>query len=1552
MSFSELLTDARRDLIDTTLRNPLVNYSWEKTKRGVKMAATPLDIVPKLINDIIEDTSVLFTALNSPSIGKKSQLLIGTDLSPEGLQKRLTKLYRETRAFEEEQGFNVLHLACGFLEWYESDSSTHALLSPLLLLPFQLEPGEDNRLIGQYTQEEIEDNSSLRQRLQNDFKINLPTWTEIDQDESVKDKFSAYIQKIRTQIKKHSDCDRWTVHENRIVLDLFSFARLAMYQDLDPAHINESEVPILSTLLTPNGSFRATQGGDMPVDVDALPATALDNIMAADSSQTEAIKRALRGDHLVIQGPPGTGKSQTIANLIAALVRNGKKVLFVAEKMAALSVVKRRLDQAGLGQICLELHSHKTRPKDVLAELRRTLQHPPAQASQSLIEPVNTLLATRDQLRNYYQQLMQPIELTGVSPYQAIGELAKLTTTYPNFTFRLIPELTTVTGWESAQLISNKNIVDKARFRINEAGTVYSSPFYGSELKTTTLLLQQQIDQELEKLQQIGKRIADCISRGKLVGLPVDQTSTVATLSEVLNYVKRIVGKPALNRILNQESPEWALKHAFIDALFQTGKFVNQLQADLEKKVISEAFSDKIYPIRQAYQQHANKWYRSLIGEFKQAQQALKSYCKTDPLKDVLAQRALIDAIIDCKEKTAMLDKLLPSAQLWLQGISSDNFDWLSAEPAANYLAALHYDIQHNELPSWVLNYLSQPVQALAVLCTDLAESLYDWQTTWTNFGTKLAFPEPLLNEKLSVPFQELVSWLDQMQTTLSINLPKTIGWNNSRFALIQNGLASLIPLFESVEISADEVYNTYNFSIWGHLVDYARSTRPQFHELYASELGRLSVSFAQSEEQLLVVNRAQTHLYHQRHLPNQQADMAIGQMGVLHREFSKQRRLLPLRKLFTEVGASVQAIKPVVMMSPLSIARYVPKKALQFDIVIFDEASQVKPVDAFGALMRAKQAIVVGDEQQMPPTAFFDNALADEDMDEDDTVDSLVKDTESILQLFAGREASQSLLQWHYRSRHDSLISVSNQHFYENRLLVTPSPFERGQGLGLRLQRVVGIYQPKVGNLIEANAVVQAIIHHARTQPQRTLGVVALNIKQVDLIENQLENQLDKLSDPAWAAFRNAHPNEPFFVKSLESVQGDERDVIFISISFGKQQDGSLHMRFGPVNGEGGHRRLNVLFSRAKEECVVFTGLRADDIRTGEVTSKGLPALKAFLQFAETGEMPVVHSTGSGTESPFEDSVKNVLEQAGYVVDTQIGASGFRIDLGVRDPAYPNEKQYLAGIECDGATYHRSRTARDRDFIRQQVLEGMGWRIHRVWSTDWFHNNLEQQKKLLEYLEYCKATPRPKGKNLAESLPSSLVTPILAASVALPTVSYSQFELCKQSTSVNLHEVEVKRLLDLTVKLVQYEGPVHVDYVMRRIAEAFGVSKIGNRISTHLTDVFAHGERIGVLVKSGDFLWSPPVPVYIPLRSRENMPTSYKKIEWVSPKEIQEAIVLLLQKNQAAERTELLQMVMKLLGFQRLTSLAQSYLELTLEELVRQKRVVADGHQLRYQAR
>ena len=312
-------------------------------------------------------------------------------------------------------------------------------------------------------------------------------------------------------------------------------------------------------------------------------------------------------------------------------------------------------------------------------------------------------------------------------------------------------------------------------------------------------------------------------------------------------------------------------------------------------------------------------------------------------------------------------------------------------------------------------------------------------------------------------------------------------------------------------------------------------------------------------------------------------------------------------------------------------------------------------------------------------------------------------------------------MLRWHYRSRHHSLIAVSNQEFYDNQLCVIPSPAAACEGSGLQFRFIADGQFDRGGtanNRREAAAIADAAIEHARLRPTKSLGVAAFSVAQRDAIRNELELRLRQ--HPELEEFFAAGRYESFFVKNLENVQGDERDFIFISVGYAPDSSGNMTMNFGPLGTDGGERRLNVLITRAKECCVVFSSITAADIDLGRARSRGAAALKTFLYFAATGKLDATSSASRAVVSEFEQQVSHALEQAGMTVHSQVGTTGFAIDLAVVDPDRPT--RYLLGIECDGATYHSSRWTRDRDRLRDAVLRDRGWVLHRIWSFDWFH--------------------------------------------------------------------------------------------------------------------------------------------------------------------------------------------------------------------------------------
>jgi very-short-patch-repair endonuclease len=427
--------------------------------------------------------------------------------------------------------------------------------------------------------------------------------------------------------------------------------------------------------------------------------------------------------------------------------------------------------------------------------------------------------------------------------------------------------------------------------------------------------------------------------------------------------------------------------------------------------------------------------------------------------------------------------------------------------------------------------------------------------------------------------------------------------------------------------------------------------------------------------------------------------------------------RHIPIRDLLDRAGEAVQAMMPCFMMSPLSVAQHLVPGRLSFDLVVMDEASQLRPEDALGAIARGAQVVIVGDPKQLPPTSFFQTDTSTAEDEEDlDTSDESVLDTAMTVTRPPRR------LKWHYRSRHGSLIAFSNRQFYDNDLVVFPSPFHAMDDYGVRYERVPGGVYGRSINLPEVRHVAAAAVGFMRRHPDRSLGIVTLNKSQQDLLSLEMDRLLAE--QPEAEAYRKRWEGtlEPLFVKNLENVQGDERDAIFISTVYGRDEHGAMHQRFGPINGAGGHRRLNVLFTRAKMQTVIFSSMEPGDIRVDETSSPGLRALRGYLQYAMTGSLgveavPAARAPGSD----FEVSVARRLRDAGFEVVPQVGVAGYFIDLAVRHPSTPG--LFVLGIECDGAMYHSARSTRDRDRLRQEVLERLGWKLHRVWSLDWFRN-------------------------------------------------------------------------------------------------------------------------------------------------------------------------------------------------------------------------------------
>ncbi len=511
-------------------------------------------------------------------------------------------------------------------------------------------------------------------------------------------------------------------------------------------------------------------------------------------------------------------------------------------------------------------------------------------------------------------------------------------------------------------------------------------------------------------------------------------------------------------------------------------------------------------------------------------------------------------------------------------------------------------------------------------------------------------------------------------------------------------------------------------------------------------ELGRLRTRFAACDEEFIALTRQQIASAIAAHaVPEGVAGSRRSEwtdLTLIRHEQQKQRQHAPLRQIFRRAGRAIEALTPCLMMSPTSVAQFLGETDIAPDLLVIDEASQMLPEEAALAIMRAKRMVVVGDSQQLPPTGFFSKTGFDDDeqQEDDDLADERIQ-VESILDMALASGAPSQRLRWHYRSRHHSLIAFSNRHFYDDSLLVFPSPGSTPERSGVHLRAVRGDYSSSI-NGAEADAVVAAVLDHVQRAPALSLGVVALNLQQAELIQTKLDARLEEM-----APFLDRWNGSlyPFFVKNLENVQGDERDVVFVSMTYGPDGGGNLRQNFGPINGKYGHRRLNVLFTRAREQLVVFASMTGSQIRVSPASKRGVEVLRDYLTYAESGGTVLGGPSHRKAEadSPFEEAIGAVLSREGYLVERQVGVAGFFIDLGIRHPDSP--VGFLCGVECDGATYHSSKHARDRDRLRQRILEGMGWRIVRIWSTDWYRDRARAERKLLaDIASISPSTPAP----------------------------------------------------------------------------------------------------------------------------------------------------------------------------------------------------------------
>lgn len=1352
----------QRKLLDLSLRNRLLNFRDSK------------QTLPFVCPDVslLEDRLAAGTRfkalslLDEDPIGERDQLAasrqaiwaevardaferkqVAVPLSLKEMNNRLLELFRRAKSDLQEGGANTLFLAAGFLSWKKTPEDTRSYRAPLLLIPVKLtRRSATSDFILEHHEDDVRFNATLLEFLKRDFALQVPELEgDLPRDASGYDLpriFATLRQKVR-------DVPGFEVVEE-LALSTFSFAKFLMWKDLVDRTDSLRQSRLVRHLIdNPSQPFLAPGDPGLPQarDVDRqFSPKSLYTLLPADSSQLAAVLAAQDGRDFVLIGPPGTGKSQTIANIISQCLAIGKTVLFVAEKSAALDVVYRRLAAHGLADAVLELHSSKADRKSVLDQLGRSWDRVAAKDASSWEQVTGTLEEDKNRLNGYVQALHRP-GTQGFSVYDAIGKA--------------------VAGpCEIALQFENRDVHDAqsyARLRQLAEDLQRAHDVVGG---CPALVLVEKTEWSFAWQAALLRAAHDLL----------DQSSRLAVLAAELNQALGLTedsaGRPQRLAALSAVAKACVLEYDVSWMLGQdcdvvqhgAGVLIEQLAAlrtlRLQLAARYPAGRLKASDVNQldaAWRQAQAKWWPAGVFAKSGVRRLLQTYAESgnaEPARDIpllqqlVAHEAQVQASpLDGCPIFAGLETDEGRVQAWVDQAS------LFAQAAAGLRAqAADADRCTQVLRALAKRQASETQEQLA----RFLDAGQQWRQALSSFAEQAGGrPDALDLSALQTQLATLV----QSQESIA----NWVHWVHVRDQARLSGIGALAEALQADRLTAcaAEVLERAYAVWWLPLAMDADPCLREFSQWSHEDTIRQFQTLVDQANQLAaseVLRRIQ------HGLPRKEGVARNSELGILRHQLSLQRPSLPLRGLISAMPEHFTRLAPCVLMSPLSVAHYLPPDQAPFDVVIFDEASQITTWDAVGAIARGRQAVIVGDPKQLPPTNFFGRA------DEQEDVPEMERDLASILDEVVGAGIPTQQLNWHYRSRDESLIAFSNWNYYDGRLVTFPSPSTASDAV--QLHAVEGVYDRGGSrtNVTEARAIVQLIVQRlvqwlaVPEAARQTLGVITFNIEQQGLILDLLDEA--RRADKRLEWFFEDAREEPVIVKNLENIQGDERDVMLFSITYGADAAGKLSMAFGALNGEGGEKRLNVAVTRARRELHVFSCLRADQIDLSRTKALGVRHLKGFLDYAARGAVALA-SQDMGSQGPaenaFEQAIKHAIEQRGWEVRSQIGVSGYRIDLGVVHP--DRAGAYLAGVECDGATYHSSASARDRDKTRQAVLEGLGWSILRIWSTDWFKNPRAAIERTHEALQALLDQSR------AESLTAPDVTEVGAGVAAVSPV-------------------------------------------------------------------------------------------------------------------------------------------------------------------------------------
>lgn len=1435
----------------------------------------------------------------APYIRSKNQVLL---YNAYGIPMvALKNIEKKARDLIEESGVNVAHLAFGFIHWKESQTSNYTYRAPILLIPVEIE--HESAVDPYYINtigDEIILNPTFAYKLDAEYGIKLPEYEDGSLDEYLAG-VSEIVRKLHWEVT--SECK----------IGNFSFLKINMYRDL-----KDNTEQILQ-----NNNVRALLGEPV-LDNDVIgrsnndyhvgnPLIDLHTVVDADSSQIEAVELAKSGKSFVLQGPPGTGKSQTITNIIAECLYDGKKVLFVSEKLAALNVVFDKLKQVGLSEFCLELHSHKANKKAVIDDLCHTLRSGRSIVSSKADDEINLKEKSQRQLDSYEKELhaSRPVvEKSLFELFESYSSLAKTPTVswplpYNAYSDRLF-------------LMETVDLLEQYVDFIPSIGYDYKqNPWYGYYKTDFSFQAKETLNQNLSTsiryLHTIIPVANEITERYGISCQTLQETETLRKLFASLATATLI--EPAF---LSTDSFAEVSQHlGDLEMQAQQIKKVEQsIDVDYEKEIYQyDGVQYRDILKKQysgAFSRLFNQAYKDLIGQL----HVCKKNGKKPSYKEAVALTERLAEYQSRKRAYQNAESLISDkvGDVY-RGIDSD---WDAIRMQTDLIrAAFANGVSFGKLSQYTnADYESERKQ-FSRIASQLSDCLAWYRGEISDVSA--CFREDIASGELTsilAKYEKCLAGFGTLDNWMHFYLLLS--------KLADQKAASYVDCAIENSVDQDQIVKAFKKNYYRAWIDTIIGQTPVLSAFNRVAQDRAVNVFSDKDKKQFDINKATIRSKLSANRPSLDIIPSGSPVATLLREGEKKRKQKTVRNLLTEIGDLVQVIKPCFLMSPLSVSTFLAAGSIHFDTIIFDEASQIFPQDAIGAIYRGKQAIVVGDSKQMPPTNFFNSVIEADEVDEEI---GDVTDFESILDLCA-TTMPQLRLGWHYRSRYEQLIAFSNQNFYDNSLVTFPSSQLDAKGIGVDYYHVDGVFDRKSHtNHKEAEFVVNLVYQNFETHPERSLGVVAFSVAQQELIDKLLSKR--RLGCPEKEQFFKKDCTEPFFIKNLETVQGDERDTIIFSTAYGIDAQGRMLHNFGPLNRVGGERRLNVAITRAKHNVQLVSSMHYTDIDLSRISAYGGKLLRAYLDYAENGasalERIITVDALEQFDSDFEMEVCDFLRSKGFTVDTQIGCSGYKIDLGVK---YPNSSNYVLAIECDGATYHSSKNARDRDRLRQEILERMGWKFYRIWSTDWFRNKQVEQSRLLSALKAAldEQSKKPEVQKTelkkVESASTQYEVRTVEKHLDFPKYKTADIErLARRYLPYNFKGM-VKEILLI-------EAPLSEDLLLRRTVSYFGREKVTSVVLQQYNSLMRGCQQIGIIRQNGFlYLCDAQSP-------RFRVPGDMtREIKHIAPEELADGMLQILRQNLSAEKAGLYRALAAQCGFARVGKAINDYFDEVLKLL------------------